>query len=423
MIEKKIRLTKEGKQYLAKGLPEKNLMALIAASKSKSIDISDAENKVDNLQIALKWAMQKGWAKKEGSRIIFVKAPDTKREDSALMDVEAGVPVDAEMRKLLIDRKLAEEYSASTEKLKAEVAGAEIDRLTPEIIGTGAWRAARFKPYDINASGKKEHPGKVHPYRQAMDEFRQKLVGMGFQEVRGPLVEMDFWDMDALFMPSNHPARGIHDIFMLENPKEGKVLDKELWKRVEETHKSGWQTGSKGWGAWDAALAKKLMMRSQGTAVSARTLYGLKKSDIPYKMFMIGKCFRPDVIDSKHFIEFEQCEGIVVGEGLSLSNLLWYLKKVAMSFGAEDVKFKPHYFPFTEPSVEGYIKHPKWGWVEALAAGVFRPEVTLPLGIDVPVIAWGPGFGRLAALRLGLDDIRQFYSTSLKWLRDAPSLR
>ena len=134
-------------------------------------------------------------------------------------------------------------------------------------------------------------------------------------------------------------------------------------------------------------------------------------------MFVIDRVFRPDVIDAKHFIEFEQCEGIVVGEGLNFRHLLGYLSEIARFFGAERIRFKPSYFPFTEPSVEGFAYHEKLGWVEFAGAGIFRPEVTLPLGVSCPVLAWGLGIGRLALLRLGVDDIRYLYSTDLDWLR------
>jgi len=423
MIKEKYRLTKEGKEYLKKGLPEKNLVDFINKSREKKVDMKEAVKKIKNFPIALKWSIEKGWVKKTENEIELLKYPDKIPEQDALEKIGLGEIVEEEIVKVLFERKLIEKFSEEIEKLKEEIVGKEITDLTPEIIKTGLWKKVKFKPYDMRVEGRKFYFGKKHPYRQVIDDVKEKLIGLGFQEARGPFVEMNFWNCDTLFMPSDHPARGIHDIYNLKIPKTGKVLDKELWKKIEETHKNGWKTGSKGWGNWNFSLAKKLILRSQGTAVSARMMYKLKKEDLPYKMFMIDRCFRPDVIDAKHFIEFDQCEGIVVGEGLNLRHILGYLKEIALAAGSEKVKFKPSYFPFTEPSVEGYIFHPKLGWVEALAAGIFRPEVTLPLGIDAPVLAWGLGFGRLAMIKLNIDDFRLLYSDDLQWIRSKGIVR
>ena len=408
------RLTKEGKEYLQKGLPEKNLIKLL---KSGPLTIEEAEKKVERFNIALLWAKKKGWIELKFNQLVLVKEPESIPEETALRKIEKGEKIEPEILKTLIQRKLVEKVVVGkVDKL----VGKKITNLTPELIKTGLWRKVIFKHYRVNVPAPKIYPGKIHPYRQVINQVRKKLINLGFKEVRGPLVELNFWNCDALFMPSDHPARGIHDIFTVKNPKFGKVLDKKLWKRIEATHKRGWVTGSKGWGFWDSTLAKRLILRSHGTAVSARTLARLKKEDLPCKVFMIDKVFRPDVIDSEHFIEFEHCEGIVVDENVNFVHLLGYLKEIAKIVGAKKVRFKPSYFPFTEPSVELQTYSKELGWVETGGAGVFRPEVTLPLGIDVPVLAWGIGIGRLAMSKLGVKDIRYLYSNDLEWLRNTP---
>jgi len=128
--------------------------------------------------------------------------------------------------------------------------------------------------------------------------------------------------------------------------------------------------------------------------------------------------FRPDVLDAKHSMEFTQLEGIIGDRNITLRNLLGLLKKFAKALNLGEVKFRPGYFPFTEPSVESFVKHPKLGWVEFVGSGMFRPEVLMPLGIDFPVIAWGIGFDRLAMIRLGIDDIRELYTKKLDLLRE-----
>jgi phenylalanyl-tRNA synthetase alpha chain len=423
MAREKYRLTKEGREYLKNGLPEKRLVDFLNSLPDKKIQIKEVVKIIKNFHIALKWAIEKKWVEKINEEIKLINYPKRIPEQEALEKIAFNEKVPDNILKILIERKLVERVSITIEKLKKQIVGKEITDLTPELIKTGLWKKVIFKPYDVKLPGKKFYLGKKHPYRQVIDEVREKLISLGFQEVRGPLVELNFWNCDALFMPSDHPARSIHDIFMLKVPKRGKVLDKEIWKRVEATHKNGWITGSKGWGNWDFSLARKLILRSQCTSVSARVMYKLKKGDLPYKMFTIDRVFRPDVIDAKHFIEFEQCEGIVVGDGLNLRHLLGYLKEIALSVGAKKIRFKPSYFPFTEGSTELQIYLKGLGWVEIAGAGIFRPEVTLPLGIDVPVLAWGLGIGRLAMIKLNINDIRKLYSTDLEWLRNKELVR
>lgn len=415
------RLTKEGLEYLKNGLPEKNLVEIL---KSGSENFGILKSKVKNFTIALQWAKKKKIIEEKNGKFFLIMKQIEFPEQEALEKISRNETVNEEILNLLVQRKLVEKVQIEVEKFAKEIEGKEITNLTPEILKNKLWEKVKLVEYDINVPPQKIQQGKIQPYRQVIEDVREKLIGLGFVEVRGPLVEINFWNADALFMPSEHPARGIHDVFFVKNLKEGKVLDKQLWSRVQATHEKGWITGSKGWGKWDFELAKKIILRSQGTAVSSRTLGRLKKENIPYKMFTIDRIFRPDVLDAKHLIEFDQCEGIVVGENLNFRNLLGYLREIAVSAtGAEKVRFKPSYFPFTEPSVEGYAYHPKLGWFEIGGAGIFRPEVTLPLGIEVPVLAWGLGIGRLAMMKMKVDDIRYLYSDNIEWLRQKALVR
>jgi phenylalanyl-tRNA synthetase alpha chain len=142
---------------------------------------------------------------------------------------------------------------------------------------------------------------------------------------------------------------------------------------------------------------------------------------IPGKYFGIARCFRPDVVDATHAVDFYQTEGIIIEEGLNIRHLFSLLKMFAKEFaGTEEIKLVPGYFPFTEPSVELFAKHPEMGWIELGGAGIFRPEVVVPLlGKDVPVLAWGIGIDRIAMFKLGITDIRQLFSHDLDYLRNA----
>jgi phenylalanyl-tRNA synthetase alpha chain len=244
-------------------------------------------------------------------------------------------------------------------------------------------------------------------------------VELGFKEMTGPLVESEFWNFDALYQPQNHPARTWTDTYQMKNPSHGRLPDGKIVDQVRQTHEDGWTTGSTGWGyRWDPRIAARLMPRAHGTCLSARTL--ASGPEIPGKYFGIARCYRPDVLDATHLIEFNQAEGIVIGEDLHLRNLLGILEIFAKEIaGAEKVKFLPDYYPFTEPSVQLSAKHPDLGWIEFGGSGIFREELTRPLGVDVPVLAWGIGIDRLAMFKLGINDIRYLFANDLKWLRDA----
>ncbi len=289
--------------------------------------------------------------------------------------------------------------------------------ITPEILADGSWRNANFRRYQLDIPPAKIHTGRLHPYRQFLDTVRKRFVALGFSEMRGSLAENEFWNNDALFMPQFHPARDIHDVYYLDDGIEVPHPDPELENRVARAHENGAETGGRGWGySFSRKQSLQTILRSQGTALSARTL--ASNPDIPGKYFGIARCFRYDQVDSTHLPDFFQVEGIVLGEQINFRHLLGLLRLFAEEIaGASDYKFLPGYFPFTEPSVEMHIKHPVLGWVEGGGAGLFRPEVCLPLGINVPVIAWGLGLDRMAMLAMGLEDIRDLITPDLSRLR------
>lgn len=293
----------------------------------------------------------------------------------------------------------------------------EISQLTPDLLKDGAWRGKTFRKYNIGLRPARVFGGRKHPYRAFLDEVKTRLVSMGFEEMRGPLVENEFWNMDALFMPQFHPAREIHDVYFVREPRESKPIPEPFAANVARAHENGKGTGSVGWRyPFDPTRARRLVLRSQGTSVSARTMAGGPK--IPGKYFSIARCFRYDQVDATHAPDFFQVEGIVLGEDINFRTLLGLLRLFAVEVArAPEVKFLPAYFPYTEPSVEMHARHPKLGWMELGGAGLFRPEVTRPLGVKVPVIAWGLGLDRMAMTALGLSDIRDLFTPDLEQLR------
>lgn len=289
--------------------------------------------------------------------------------------------------------------------------------LTPEILADGSWKDARFRRYQVDIPPSRIHVGRLHPYRQFLDTVRKRFMALGFKEMCGSLAENEFWNNDALFMPQFHPARDIHDVYYLEGVNVPPP-DPDTEKRVVDAHETGAGTGGRGWSyKFNIEQSLQAILRSQGTALSARTL--ALNPDIPGKYFGIARCFRYDQVDATHLPDFFQVEGIVIGDKINFRHLLGLLKLFAEEIaGAEEYKFLPAYFPFTEPSVEMHIKHPVLGWVEGGGAGLFRPEVCRPLGIDVPVIAWGLGLDRMAMLAMGLSDIRDLVTPDLTHLRE-----
>jgi len=415
------RVTEEGREYLRSGLPEQQLVSALAAFPQQTATIGRLVGRVRNFPVALKWALEKNWVGKKGDEIILLKRPDKFDLHEALKKIDKGEQTEQQLIDVLLQRQLIEKVVAVKEEVK-KLAGQEVTFLTPELMKTGTWQRVRFKPYNVEAIGPKKYPGKRQPYIQFLLEVRQKLVELGFKEMVGPIIETEFWNFDALFQPQNHPARDWAQTYLLKHPKLGNLPDRKIVSAVQSAHEKG-VAGSSGWQyKWDPRRAMQLMPRAHGTAVSARMLAA--SPNIPGKYFSISRCFRPDVIDMTHGIEFNQVEGIVLDESLNFKTLLGILKMFATEIaGAEKVKFTTGYFPFTEPSVEISVKHPEMGWIESGGAGIFREELTKPLGINVPVLAWGLGIDRLAMFKLNINDIRDLFTRDLNWLRRQPIVR
>ncbi|NIA07081.1 MAG: phenylalanine--tRNA ligase subunit alpha, partial [Actinobacteria bacterium] len=296
----------------------------------------------------------------------------------------------------------------------------QINQLTPEVLMDGKWRQVRIRPYDVKLPAAKIQPAKEHPFTRILGKVRRVFLEMGFTQIESPLVESSFWDFDALFQPQDHPARDMQDTFYLARPGEVELPDKDLVDQVKEVHENGGETGSVGWQYnWKAGLAKKAVLRTHTTAATARAL--AKNPKGPRKVFVIGPVFRRETVDYKHLPVFHQVDGIIVDAQGSLASLLGTLDVFYRKMGFEKFQFRPAFFPYTEPSVEVFVWNDKHqDWMEMGGAGIFRSEVTQPLGCHEPVLAWGLGLERLAMFRLGLNDIRELYYTHLDWLEETP---
>ncbi|MGD0643500.1 MAG: phenylalanine--tRNA ligase subunit alpha [Candidatus Bathyarchaeia archaeon] len=444
-----IKLTAEGEQYAKNGLPERKLILTVAqlggvADLQKATKQAGIEPQF--VQIALGWTIKKKWAfYNSDNNTVHISEPllhqafigegydETllkylnDKHQTTLQDLNNELREAAEQLKkrkiLTIEPKTSRtlQITAEGKKVAAEAKAApkEVTQLTPELIITGKWHTTKLQRYNIEAPVAKTWPGKKHPYLQFLDEVRAKLVNLGFQEMTGTSVETSFFNFDALYTPQDHPAREASDIYYVKDPQFGDISQHAATvQHVAETHENGWKTGSTGWEyKYSLLAAQRLILRGHGTCLSARTLES-KSLEIPSKHFSIARVYRPEITDKTHLSEFNQVEGIIVDENLTLKDLLGVLGKFAIEIaGADKVRFKPDYFPFTEPSVELTAYKEGYGWVEFGGSGIFRPEVTLPLGVKVPVIAWGLGVDRLFMMRAGIDDIRMIFSQDLDWLR------
>jgi len=299
----------------------------------------------------------------------------------------------------------------------------ERNSLSPEDLESGAWREIKLRPYDVTLAARDAYPAKIHPLRKIIEQTRRAFLEMGFAEVVSPMVESAFWNFDALFQPQDHPAREMQDTFYMRHPAEVALPGEAIVEPVRRTHEDGWETGSEGWGyKWSPERSRQVVLRTHTTAATIRAL--AKNPNPPGKFFCVGWTYRNETISFKHLPVFHQVDGIIIDEEANLASLMGTLQEFYSKMGFGRVKFKPAFYPYTEPSVDVVVYMESRGkWLEMGGAGIFRPEVTLPLGCKHPVLAWGLGIERLAMLRFGLSDIRELYRPSLDALEGVPLCR
>ena len=443
------RLTEEGEEYAGKGLPERRALDFLMGEKEATVeDLKNVFGVRGN--IAINWLLKKKWARieirKRGRSLIpasivqdglssgvdeeilkIVNKGETEREILVSQVKLKEGEINGFLTQL-ISRNLLETYSSVERKIMLTEAGKEvlsqgisieeeIAQLTPELLRTGSWKGRKFKRYDVNLPSKETFPAKIHPYQRILDRMRRIFTEMGFTEIKGELVQSAFWNFDALFVPQDHPARDMQDTFYLATRKPIEASE-GLIRNVKQMHEHGGSLNSTGWGGeWRKELGEELLLRTHTTAITLS--YLASHPEPPVKVFCIDRVYRRETIDATHIPEFDQLEGIVMDRGVTFSNLLGLLATFYKKMGFPSIRFRPGYFPYTEPSVEVEVYMPERGWLELGGAGVFREEVTNPIGVKYPVLAWGLGIGRLAMISLGLTDIRDLYQSDMDWLRKA----
>jgi phenylalanyl-tRNA synthetase alpha chain len=427
-------LTKEGEEYVKIGLPERQVIGSLESP--TSLEELRSRFSPQMVGIATGWLVKKGWAKIEDGIMVPSGKSDAGKDEEVLSSFAGKTKTLQELGsdegtlKDLLKRKLVVKHEEKSRTISITGEGRdltaqglvleeEIAQLTPDLLKSGAWKGKKFRPYRLDVTPKPVYGAKIHPYRRLIEQMRQIFLEMGFTEIKGGIIQSSFWNFDALFQPQDHPARDMQDTFHLGSKCE---LPAEYCNRVASMHECGGEIDSYGWGGiWDKELASRNVLRTHTTAVTIK--YLADNPTPPAKAFCIDRAYRRETIDPTHTPEFEQLEGVVMDKNMSFADLLGLLAEFYHRIGFEEVRFRPGYFPYTEPSVEPEVYVEGLGWVELGGAGVFRKEVTEPFGIKEPVLAWGLGVSRLAMLKLGLKDLRLLYQSDIDWLRKSEICR
>ncbi|XP_063048250.1 phenylalanine--tRNA ligase alpha subunit isoform X2 [Engraulis encrasicolus] len=407
------------------GLPQSELMKLPSGKVGFSKAMSNKWIRVDK-------------AHEGGPRIFRMVETIEDSVQEKLVQIQKGIAdeVDEKEKNELKKRKLLAEVTVKSyfitkgPSFSTTITKQETD-LTPEMIASGSWKEKSFKPYNFEALGVTLDCGHLHPLMKVRTQFRQIFLEMGFTEMpTNNYIESSFWNFDSLFQPQQHPARDQHDTFFLSDPAVATEFPQDYLERVKKVHSEGGY-GSQGYKYdWKIEEAKKNILRTHTTAVSARMLYNLaqKPKFTPVKYFSIDRVFRNETLDATHLAEFHQIEGVVADYGLTLGDLMGVLHQFFTKLGITKLRFKPAYNPYTEPSMEIFSYHEGLKkWVEVGNSGVFRPEMLLPMGIPegVSVIAWGLSLERPTMIKYGINNIRELvgHKVNLQMVYDGPICR
>lgn len=387
-----------GALYRAKGLPERRLLHVLEDKRILDLKSAQKEAKLSDEEFKASIGALKKKAMvdlKNGKLILSANKVEVTKKSLEEQFIES-LPLDhsslspeqqfalknLQGRKDIVEIVGEKKISIGITKLGEELMktkikeGDMIEQITQDILKKESlWKNKKFRRYDVTSKVPEISGGKRHFVNSAIDYGRKIWTEMGFEEMTGDMIQSSFWNFDALFTAQDHPVREMQDTFFVNRKID--LPDKKIVASVKKSHEQG-TTGSKGWRyKWSEEEAKRMVLRTHTTCLSAQTLSKLKETDLPKKFFAIGWSFRNETVDWNHGFELLQTEGIVVDKDANFRNLLGYLKEFCKKMGFEKVRFRPAYFPYTEPSVEGDVwNEEKKEWVEYIAAGMFRPEVT-----------------------------------------------
>jgi phenylalanyl-tRNA synthetase alpha chain len=403
-------LGKNGLEANSKGLPERQLLNLL---KEKPRKINELKKELKFIfGPAMGIARKNNWIETEGENVSLKNPPSEIVQEKIISKIGKNkIPIieieDKKTLELLKTRpNFIIEEVVKSQKISLTDKGNEIELKSKELESQEDTEHA----IDVEAEVPKTFVAKTHPLNETINEIREIFVTLGFSEIIGNQVQPSFWNFDALFTPQDHPARELQDTFYLDGIVSKKIATPKQIQQVSKVHKKGWGY------FWSISEAQKMVLRTHTTCVTIKYLAENKPDEA--RVFSLGRVFRNEKVSYKHLVEFNQIEGIVVGKNTTIRDLMGIQREFYRRLGLNKVKFWPTFFPYTEPSLQSMVYNERLKkWVELFGMGIFRQEVTKPLGITKPVLAWGGGIERIAMLKYELDDVRELYNNNLKWLR------
>lgn len=451
---KKLDLTPEGQLILDNGSHEARIFKAVLASQADGgIDQTLLMKSLPDASMAkvgFSKAMSNGWIQidKETKRVQVKVSGEVHDSTHELIqsisrlslgqtcDIDTKTISDLKKRKLISESTIKYMVLEKDKDFKLSIEKPETD-MTTALLQSGEWKTRKFKDYNFNALGIPAERGHLHPLLKVREQFRQIFLEMGFTEMAtNNFVESSFWNFDTLVVPQAHPARDSQDTFFISHPELSKqISDRALVDRVRQAHhgsKDG--TWPKGYQyEWSEKESLRNVLRTHTTAVTSRLLYKLaedyKQSGDsrfkPTKLFSIDRVFRNETLDATHLAEFNQVEGVVADEGLTLGDLMGVLRAFFEKLGITQLRFKPAYNPYTEPSMEVFSYHTGLKkWVEVGNSGLFRPEMLAALGLpeSVTAIAWGLSLERPTMIKYKIDNIRELvgHKVNIQMVQESP---
>ena len=398
-----ISLGKNGLESFQKGLPERRLLDLLHDGPRKLSDLQKELGPVFGPAMGL--SRKNNWV-------------DTSADQISLKDLPSDLPGEKTLKQIgnnVLSQNEIDKNDLSILLKRPDFIVEDIIK-TKEITLTDSAKSLILSDssgaIDVEAKVPEVFVARTHPLKDTLDEISEIFVTLGFSEIIGNMTQSSFWNFDALFTPQDHPARELQDTFYLDGISTKKIATPEQIRKVSDSHKKNWRYN------WDINEARKMALRTHTTCVTIKHLAENKLDEA--RVFSLGRVFRNEKVSYKHLVEFNQIEGVVVGKDANLRNLMGIQREFYKRIGITKIKFWPTFFPYTEPSLQTMVYNERLGkWIELFGMGIFRSEVTKPLGITKPVLAWGGGIERIAMLKYGLDDVREFYNNNLNWLRSA----
>ena len=394
-------LGKNGVDSFEKGLPERRLLNLLTNGPRKLSDLQKELGFVFGPAMGL--SRKNNWIETSSDEITLKTIPSILPGEKTLRQIGSGTLSNDQIDKIDLTELLKRpdfiiENVVTSKKISLTDSAKSVD-----VSNTSG-------AIDVESDVPELFVARTHPLKDTIDEIREIFVTLGFSEIFGNMTQSSFWNFDALFTPQDHPARELQDTFFLDDVSAKKIGTAEQIRKVSDSHKKNWRY------QWDINEARKMVLRTHTTCVTIKHLAENKPDEA--RIFSLGRVFRNEKVSYKHLVEFNQIEGIVVGKDANLRNLMGIQREFYKRIGITKIKFWPTFFPYTEPSLQTMVYNEKLGkWIELFGMGIFRPEVTKPLGITKPVLAWGGGIERIAMLKYGLTDVREFYNNDLGWLR------